>query len=162
MVSAQHVEITEQADEMPRTISLAHPVLFGKAGRIVYGTGNWDHDKGNRAGFRSPYKATQHWRGRYRRQSATRRWMCPDPANCAPGAQFMSLLVGAERRSRDPAGFLLLKLPDSPPGVTASETKQSRDEIAAYRGQPAMTLQCHDQERTSWIFSRNSGMPSTR
>ena len=29
----------EQADEMPRTIPLAHPVLFGKAGRIVYGRG---------------------------------------------------------------------------------------------------------------------------
>ena len=46
--------------------------------------------------------------------------MRPDPANYAPGAQVMSLLVGAERRSRDPAGFLLLKLPDSPPGVDAS------------------------------------------
>jgi len=47
--------------------------------------------------------------------------MRPDPAHYAPGAHVMSLPVGAERRSREPAGFLLLKLPDSPPGVTARE-----------------------------------------
>ncbi len=76
-----------------------------------YGIGNRDHDKRNRSKFRSPCKATRHWKGRFRRQSATRRRMCPDPANCAPCAQVMSLLVGAERRSRDPAGFLLLKFP---------------------------------------------------
>jgi len=48
---------------MPRPIPLAHPVLFEKAGRIVYGTGKWDHDKGNGAGFIARCKTARQWRG---------------------------------------------------------------------------------------------------
>jgi hypothetical protein len=38
-VSAQQDELIEYIYELPRPIPLAHPVLFGKAGRIVYGRG---------------------------------------------------------------------------------------------------------------------------
>jgi len=58
-VSAQPNELIEYINESPRLISLAHPVLFGKAGRIVYGRGTgimmnspplmgWDKGEGER------------------------------------------------------------------------------------------------------------------
>ena len=62
-VSAQPNELIEYIHELPRLIPLAHPVLFGKAGRFVYGRGTgimmnspplMGGDKGEGEGFQDP------------------------------------------------------------------------------------------------------------
>jgi hypothetical protein len=107
MVSAQPIELIQYIYELPRPIPLAHPVLFGKAGRIVDGTRYRDHDGGNGAAFGTRCKATRYCRGHFSRRSAERRRMRPEPSDHSPGAPIGSVRVAA-RHPRDSAGFLLL------------------------------------------------------